>query len=527
MPEPTLEDLQRELYRRSLADFVRAGWPVLHPSTPLEWSWHMDVLCAELEAQVGGDLLDAQGRVVVPRTDRNPITGTAIPWSQDVLANVPPGTSKSMLTSVFLPAWVWLRRPGWRSIYGSANPVVALRDSLFCRQLMESDWYQGLRPGWTFAPDQNAKGFYLNNKGGFRMAVSVGAKITGARADALFVDDPLDAAEADSEAARVASIHWWDQAFANRLANAQTGTRTVIMQRLHEDDLSGHMLKSGTARHVVLPMEHDLQLPFAYDGDPRRHPGLCERLGIDPVLLHPARFPRPVLVSERRRLREAGYAGQMQQHPVPASGNRFRRAWWRFWRPDGVPGLERPRGCATPEQSPAQVINLEKYRFDEVVISVDANFKDASDADPVVCIVVGRKGPNRYLLGRFRDPCGFGKSVTAIKALRAEWPRVRLVLVEKKANGDAIIERLKETMTGVVGVDPEGGKEARAAVMEPVVEGGNWFLPEHAPWLDEWVSEYAVFPLGTHDDQVDAGSQLECYWTDGGALAFARTMGNL
>jgi predicted phage terminase large subunit-like protein len=530
MREPTIEELERELLVRSLAEFVKAGWNVLHPEGGLLWSWHMDVLCAELEAQHGGDLIRENPKtgervVSVPRTCRNPLTETEIPWTQDVVFNVPPGTSKSMLTSVFLPAWMWLRRPGWRAIFGSANPNVALRDSLFCRNLMESDWYQKLKPGWAFAPDQNAKGFYLNNRGGFRMSLSVGAKITGTRADALFVDDPLDANQI-TETELLAAINWWDKAFGNRLASPEFGTRTIIMQRLHEIDLSGHVLEGKTARHVVLPMEHDPALPFYYAGDPRRHPGLCEKLGLDPHLLHPKRFPPAVLVSERKRLRETGYAGQMQQHPVPAAGNKFQRAWWRFWRPDGVPGLKRPEGCKTPEDSPSAVLPAD-FRFDEVTISVDANFKESEKADPVVVSAVGRKGPNRYLLDRFREPCGFGKTKAAIKNARTKYPRARRILIELKANGDAIVEDLKAEITGVIGIDPEGGKEARAAVMEPVVESGNWWLPEHAPWLDELVSEFALFPKGKHDDQVDSLSQLECDWTTESGIEFARRMGKM
>lgn len=463
----------------TLAEFVAAAWPVVEPSTPLVWNWHLNVLCEHVQAVLEG-----------PKREG--------PWTQNLLINVPPGTMKSLVVSVFAPAWVWLWRPSWRAIFTSANPRVSLRDSVRCRDLIESDWYKKtFLPQWVMAEDQNAKGNFKNSRAGFRLAISVGSKVTGDRAHAIFVDDPLDAADAPSKTAREAVTFWWDQALANRLGDLKTDTRIVIMQRLHEEDLSGHLLRQGGWEHLCLPMEAspaESKTTFLGWSDPRK---------VEGDLLFPARFPPEVLASERARLGSAGYAGQMQQRPAPAVGNRFRRDWWRFWSP--TPEKQpRPRGCS---DVPPRRLSPATERFDEMLGSWDCTFKDTDGTDFVVGLTVARKGADRFVLARVRERMGFADTQRAIRQQRKDWPQAWEILIEDKANGSAIIETLKSEITGIVPVNPMGGKEARAASLEPEVEAGNWYLPEGAPWLEEWIEEFASFPLGRHDDQVDACSQ--------------------
>lgn len=482
LPSPLT--IAREYHKRglpglTLSEFVSAAWHVVEPSTPLVWGWHLDALCAHVQAVLEGR--ERKG-----------------PWTQNLLINIPPGTMKSLVVSVFAPAWVWLWRPSWRAIFTSANPRVSLRDSVRCRDLLESDWYRKtFAAKWTMAEDQNAKGNFKNSEGGFRLAISVGSKVTGDRAHALFVDDPLDAADAPSKLAREAVTFWWDQALANRLADLQTDTRIVIMQRLHEEDLSGHLLAQGGWEHLCLPMEFEVgakKKTFLGWSDPRKKEG---------ELLFSERFPESVLAVERKRMGSAGYAGQMQQRPAPTSGNKFQRTWWRFWSATGET-LPRPRGCSA---APPKKLNLIKPQFAEIIGSWDCAFKDTDGSDYVVGLTIGRIGADRYVLARFRDRVGFADTVRAIRQQRLDWPTVDAILVEDKANGSAVIETLSAELTGIVAVNPSGGKEARAATLEPEVEAGNWYLPEGAEWLEEWVEEFATFPRGRHDDQVDACSQ--------------------
>lgn len=523
--------------RVSLHEFIRGpshngtdgAWHVLEPAQPYVDNWHIEVLCAELEAQMAVHFL-APGEALPVIPSLNPITGTPIPWSQNVLMNVPPGTMKSLIVSVFLPAWVWLRKPSWRAIYASAADDVASRDSQKCRELIESEWYrERFRPTWRLADDQNAKMLYKNTETGFRQAVTVGRKITGARADALFVDDPLDASQAHVDSAALkAVLVWWDNAFANRVSNATTSTRTVIMQRLHELDLSGHLLMlskppepgapvpPGAFRHVCLPQE--FEPGRGYDGDKRATKG---------ELLFPARFPAEALAQELHRLRPTGYAGQHQQRPTDAAGNKFKREHWQFWRYDDGrnPVLRRSLGC---NSNPARLLPP-KQRFHSITASIDTNQVEGEDNDYCVITVIGRIHHDRFVLWRYRKQCTFTELEEAIKLVQKLFPGCRRKYIEMKANGPAVVNRLKSKIPGLIPIPNKitgAGKEARAAAATPMVESGNYYLPENAPWLDEWIDEFASFPKGAHDDQVDSISQLEAVWaeqSEGAGVAEALT----
>lgn len=479
----SLEALQTSILKDSFWRFAQAAWPVIE-GAPLMTNWHLEAMCLHLQSQL---------------TDEHS--------PENLLINVPPGTGKSLFVAVFAPAWLWLKDPTKRMVFASGTPSVVTRDSLKCRNLIKSDWYQStFRPQWGIAKDQDEKQSFATTKGGFRIGLGAGGSVTGIRADWLVVDDPNDAKEVHSKAAREAiNERWWASSFHNRVATPGKSRRTIIMQRLHEEDLAGFVLdrEAGSWAHLSLPMEFDPEGKGDQNNaggtwlgwkDPRKKQG---------ELLFPERFTPEYLDGERKALGSAGYAGQMQQRPAPAMGNKFKREWWRFWSPTGV-ASRRPVGCT--EVAP-KVLNIQKARFDEIIGSWDATFKDTDDSDYVVGIVVGRIGADRYVLARKRERMGFSDTQRAIVQQRKDWPQMWEILIEDKANGSAIIETLSGLVTGIVAVNPMGGKEARAAALEPEVEAGNWYLPEGAEWLDEWIEEFASFPKGKNDDQVDATSQ--------------------
>ena len=250
--------LVRELQKRgkpglTLAQFVSAAWEILEPSTVLQWNWHLDALCTHVESL----LLDRPGP-----------DGTPCP--QNLLINVPPGCMKSLIFSVFAPAWVWLFRPSWRAMYASSNPNVVTRDSLKCRNLIKSDWYQNtFKPSWQISADQDEKQHFANTRGGFRRGLGAGGVVTGDRADFLGVDDANDAKEIHQKSHRVQiNENWWDNAWHNRIADPTASKRGVIMQRLHEEDLAGHIVEKeglasngGVWAHLVIAMEAEADGP--------------------------------------------------------------------------------------------------------------------------------------------------------------------------------------------------------------------------------------------------------------------------
>lgn len=466
--------------RMSLAAFVRGGWDVLEPDTPFEPNWHIDAICLHLEAVTrclaitrlaeGGDGIDDWWRQ---------------PTIPNLLINIPPGFMKSLLTSVFWPAWVWTVVPGWRAIFASYSEPLALRDSVRCRTLIESEWYQEtFRPTWRLAGDQNVKSYFQNTATGFRLCVSVGGRATGFRGHCIVVDDPLNAKERHSDTRRATAIDWWDTAMSSRLNDKRSGARVVVMQRLHEEDLSGHLLARGGYEHLCLPMEFEPERRATTSigwTDPRTEPA---------ELLFPAMFPPEVLPGIKTEQGSQSYAGQYQQRPSPAEGGMFRRSWWRYWRQ-----LTDDEGKAIP--------------FDLVLQSWDMAFKDTDGSDYVVGQVWGRRGGEFYLLDQIRGRLDFPATARAVVELSRRWPNATTKLIEDKANGPAVIATLRTRVPGLIAVEPQGGKEARAAAVSPLVEAGNVYLPDPKlhPWVADLIDECAAFPAGAHDDQVDAMTQ--------------------
>jgi predicted phage terminase large subunit-like protein len=447
------ETARARLARRRLALFVREAWPILEPGTPLIWSWHLDAICEHLQAVF-------EGRIRL------------------LLINIPPGHMKSLIASVFWPAWMWIHRPGHRFLFASygATPSPALRDSVKCRTVIASPWYRKhFGNGWKMAEDQNAKGYFRNTKLGERLSLHVGSG-TGFRGEGMLVDDPIKADDAHSKIKRMEAIRWWDETMSSRLNDLKTGWRVIIMQRLHEEDLSGHVLQQGGYEHLCLPSEYDPQrrtrTSIGWE-DPRHAQG---------ELLFPAKFGPAELAQARKDLGADAYAGQHQQTPVADKGSIFLSDWFQRYR--------------TP---PADL--------EEVIQSWDLTFKGGDGTDFVAGQVWGRKGAHCYLLDRVCERMSYTRARQAIRDLSAKWPAALAKLIEDKANGPAIIDDLRDAVPGLVAVRPDGDKLARAHAVSPLCEAGNVWIPENAPWVNDWLHQITHFPRAAHDDEVDAMTQ--------------------
>lgn len=469
-----------ERCRRSFAAFVREAWHVTDPTVALEWNWHHEAICLHLQRMFEDWRRVRRGELPSP------------PPVQNLLINIPPGTAKSRLVSVFFPAWAWLHEPAWKVICLSANPQVAERDAPISRQLIESPWYQQhFTPWWKLDEAINARDWYANTAGGDRRSFGIAAKIVGLRADCLIVDDPNDPKEVHSAATREGvNVRAWDQAIANRVNDLRVSLRIGVMQRLHEHDWAGHVLAQGGWEHLFIPLlyeEHGCRCPSCARGatlygwrDPRT---------VDGEVLHSARFTPEVIDGERRRLGSYGFAGQMQQRPAPARGGILQPRW--FSRYDDIP---RDR-----HNEPA---------FDFIWISVDASFKKTATGSRVAVLVVARKGGQRWVLDNDTRPMDYVLTKEALRAMRAKWPQVTKVLIEDKANGPALVSELSAEWPDVVAHSPgSDSKEARAMSVQPQIESGAVWIPRHAAWVDDFLHEVATFPAGAHDDQVDALTQ--------------------
>jgi predicted phage terminase large subunit-like protein len=454
---------------RRLREFVRQAWPIVEPSTPFVPGWHIDAIVEHLEAVTYGQI-------------------------RNLLMNVPPRHMKSLLVAVFWPAWEWIRWPERRWLYSSYGAQLSIRDSIKCRRLIESPWYQH-RWGDRFSltSDQNTKGRFDNDRSGYRLATSVGGAATGEGGDRIICDDPHNVQEAESDAVRKVTLDWWDVVISTRVNDPKTAAKVVVMQRCHQQDLGGHLLEQGGWEHLCLPAEYEGPGRATSIGwsDPRTEQG---------ELLWPDRFGPAEIESLKISLGSYAAAGQLQQRPSPAGGGMFKRHWFRYWQPRGA-NLP-PVIVRLPDGTQASIIAVDLcHQVDDQIQSWDCSFKDLHTSDYVVGQAWARVGAVYILTDQVRARMDCPTTVKAVRELSLKWPGSVAKLIEDKANGSAVIQMLALEIPGILPVNPEGGKVARAAAVSPLIEAGNVYLPhpQYAPWVNNFIEECAAFPNGAHD----------------------------
>lgn len=484
-----LSSLKTELAQRSLAYFVREAWQVVEPSTTYVHGWHIDAICEHLEAVTRGEI-------------------------RNLIINIPPRHMKSILTSVMWPVWVWTTKPAKRWLFSSYAESLSIRDSLKCRRVIQSGWYQN-QWGHVFrlTGDQNQKTRFDNDKTGFRLATSVGGATTGEGGDFVVVDDPIKALDAHSQAQRETVISWWDETMTTRLNDPNTGGRVIIMQRLHEQDLTGHLLAKAKAggvhyEHLCLPAEYERTTHVTGIGfsDPRNESG---------ELLWSERFTRTAIDDIKASLGSYAAAGQLQQRPSPAEGGLLKRHWWRFWIPSGA--KYPPVTTLLPDGTYHEHSQVElPEAFDDMIQSWDMTFKDTKNSDYVAGQIWGKVGANKYLLESVLERLDITKTIRALEAMTQKWPDAYAKLVEDKANGPAVISMLRDKIDGLIAVDPKTSKEGRVNAIAPQVEAGNVYLPHPhiAPWVNELIERATAFPNAAHDDDIDAMTQALLRWRE-------------
>lgn len=445
--------------RKSLLEFTRRAWHIIEPGKPFIPGIHIDAMCDHLEAVVRGEI-------------------------RNLLFNVPPRHAKSTLLNVVFPAWVWIENPTAKFLCTSYGANLSKRDSIRCRYLIESGWYRrefGIT--WYLADDQNEKMRYRNSAGGERIATSVHGATTGEGADYILCDDAHSAQEIHSETKRKAVIEWWDEVISTRGNDPKTFSRIAGMQRLHEEDLSAHLIANGSYEHLCLPAEYEGDKKKTSIGwsDPRTEIG---------ELLWPARFGPIEIKRLKKDLGSRATAGQLQQRPSPAEGEIVNIAWFRKWR-------ELPPGLTNYTQS------------------WDLSFDATDNSSFCVGQLWACKGADRFLIDQWRGRAKFTGQLAGVREFTAKHPMPGAKLVEKKANGAALIDTLKKEIAGIIPIEPHGSKESRAESVAPMIQSGNVYVPDPDiySWVGDYLHEWVVFPNGKNDDQVDATSQALTYLT--------------
>jgi predicted phage terminase large subunit-like protein len=500
-----------------LIAFVRYFWPILEPETPFVDGWPLWAMCLHLEAVTAGKLTR-------------------------LLMNVPPGSMKSLLVNVFWPAWEWgpMGKSSHRFVTFSYSASLTERDNGKFRDLVTSQPYQALY-------GSGPKGVRLRNKTtlkvyntrtGWKLASSVGGVGTGERGDRIILDDPHNVKDAESETVRGETVRWFRESLSSRFNNEETAF-VIIMQRVHEDDVSGVILSLGLDYcHLMIPMEYEWERQTDGDGEPVATP-VVE--WVDPryvpaapdecngVLAWEERFSADAVERLKREIGPYGYAGQYQQRPAPRGGGIFKRDWWQLWAPD----------------------NKKFPVFDYLVASLDSAFTEKEQNDPSGMTVWGIfqhpeiKKPRIMLVHAWRKHLEFSgprferlpteiltpnmpqelidnRNARYLARTQPHWGLVEWVrhtckefkahnlLIEAKASGMSAAQELRnrygDESYAIQTWPVKGDKIARAYASQPTFSNELVYAPDRK-WADLVISEMEVFPKGKYKDLTDSTTQ--------------------
>jgi len=430
-----------------------------------------------------------------PRTNQTPaldvideaLIDVAEGRCQRLMISMAPQEGKSERTSRRFPTWMLARYPWLRIAIVSYAHGIARR---WGRRIRDDIGDHTDQLGISVDPTSSAADEWkLLGHEGSVYCVGIKGALTGKPVDLLVLDDPYkDGEQADSEAWRETVESWWTEVAVPRLG---PGVACVIIQtRWRHDDLTGWLQQRDDGidwRVINIPAQAD------------HNPGETDLLGRDIGEYMLSARGRSVEQWEQRK-REVGaraWNALFQGRPTPASGNVFQRSWFEQHAYYQAQWIEQPDGTRVA------------LGFDEIVASWDMAFKGTDGSDYVCGQIWGRRGIDAYLLDQAHGHMDFVGTCTAVRALAARWPQATAKYVEDKANGTAVINMLKRTVPGLIPVEPEGSKVARAAAVSPLLEAGNVHVPavELAPWVDDLIEEAVGFPRAKHDDRVDAMSQ--------------------
>ena len=440
-----------------LYSFVQASFPIVSGGNRFLHNWHIEAIAHELTAVIRGH-------------------------TRRLIITVPPRSLKSICASVCLPAFVLGHDPSQRIICVSYSEALARKHANDCRALMRSDLYRRIFPATCISPAKDTESEVMTTARGSRLATSVGGTLTGRGGSLLIIDDPLKPQDAQSESARESVKQWYSNTLLSRLDHKMEGAIIVVMQRLHPDDLVGHLLEQEGWRHLNLPAIGEEKTTVTL-GAARRY-----RRQIGEVL-HPERESQAALDELKVAMGSMEFAAQYQQSPVPVGGNLIKWSWFRFY-----------------QQSPPPQAG------DRLIVSWDTALSSSQLADFSACVVLLVRQQTVYILDVLRSRLEYPELKRAILDHHNRWRQAAVscsysLLIEKKGSGQSLIQDLRRHNVHAIGINPEGDKVMRMAAQTAPIEAGCVHLPASAPWLDEFKKELLSFPASRHDDQIDALSQ--------------------
>jgi predicted phage terminase large subunit-like protein len=443
------------LLRGDLTSFIERSFYELNPQTELVPSPHIEVIASKLELCRRGKL-------------------------RRLIINLPPRSLKSHCVSVAFPAFLLGHNSAAQIICASYGQDLSDKLARDCRTLMASSFYRRVFLGTQLSPEKQAVNDFMTTRQGFRMATSIGGVLTGRGADFILLDDPLKPEDALSETKRNAANEWFDSTLQSRLNNKATGVIIIVMQRLHQDDLVGHVQEQGNWEVLSFPAiavedeEYQYETLFGSEIFARKkgEPLQLEREG-----LH-------TLDAIRKSMGEFNFESQYQQNPMPVGGAMVKTAWLQYY-----------------ESLPS--------RFTIKVQSWDTANKSGQLNDYSVCTTWGAYEQRYYLLNVFRSRLNFPDLKRAVHQ-QANLHKPNKIVIEDKASGTQLIQDLKNE--GLYYITPytpppASDKILRLHAQTAEFENGHVLLPRSAPWLSDFINELTSFPGSKFDDQVDSTTQ--------------------
>lgn len=461
-------ELVASICRESFFEFVKEFWDVVVPEKPV-WNWHIEYLCNEMQVMA---------ERIFKMEKKN----------YDLVVNIAPGTTKSLIMSVMFPMWCWTRMRSFRFIGASYSLPLAMDLSVLSRDVLRSDKYRSCFPEIVVREDQDTKTFFKIHGGGFRVAVGVNGAITGKHSHAIVIDDPLNPQEALSTADMASANHWIKHTLSNRKVDKAVSATMLVMQRLNQDDPTAAFLKQARIRHICLPAI----IEFGEKSNVK--PEELENKYVDGYM-DPIRMGKDVLKEEKQK-GEYYFSSQFLQSPVPAGGGMFKckrikvgtppdkyRSLVRFWDKAGTKG----GGDWTVGTKIGLDLDGRFWVLDVIRVQMDSFERES------LIERTAQLDGSRVIIGIEQEPGSGGKESAESTARRLAGFKVRIV----KASGT------------------EGGKIERADPFSVQVNAGNVYLPswmwdggneigEWIEWAFEWIEEMRYFPYSKHDDQVDS-----------------------
>jgi predicted phage terminase large subunit-like protein len=447
------------LLRNDLSTFIERAFVELNPETELAWSKHIEVMAAKLEACRRGEI-------------------------RRLIVNLPPRSLKSHCVSVAFPAFVLGHNPSAQVICASYGQDLSDKLARDCRTLMASKFYRNVFPKTRLSQDKQSINDFMTTAQGFRMSTSIGGVLTGRGGDIIILDDPLKPDDALSEVRRNAVNNWYDNSLLSRLNNKRTGVIILVMQRLHQDDLVGHVQEQGDWEVLSFPAIAEEDETFEYE----TIFGTKHYMRKSGEPLQPEREDLETLARIKRQINEYNFASQYQQNPMPAGGAMVKAAWLKYY--------------TEPPQ-----------RFSLVVQSWDTANKSGDLNDYSVCTTWGVLNRCFYVLDVFRSRLNYPDLRRAVKS-QAQIFKPTTILIEDKASGTQLIQDLQRD--GVLSIHPYEPPTGTDKIMRfhaqtAEFENGRVLLPKEAAWLSIYTQELISFPGSKYDDQIDSTSQALDY----------------